>query len=156
MPNTHGKAGDGRRSPEYVSWQNMKSRCKPVYAGRSAYYDRGIAVCVRWNKFVNFLSDMGVRPPGTTLDRVDNSKGYSRSNCRWATAIVQHNNTRKNVILMAFGERKSVAAWARDPRCSVGKDCLKYRVSAGWPHEPAILRPSWRSAGSVRQSTEAR
>jgi hypothetical protein len=76
----------------------MMSRC---YSKDDLDYRRykknGITVCKRWFKFENFLADMGERPPNTTLDRIDNTKGYNKKNCRWACPITQANN-RRNVI----------------------------------------------------------
>lgn len=75
--------------PIYELHQSMIYRCKK--AGTS-YSQKGIAVCARWlgaNGFSNFLTDMGERPKGTSLDRIDNTKGYSPDNCRWATPTQQ-------------------------------------------------------------------
>ncbi len=80
----------------------MMKRCEspnhPTFAGYGA---RGIRVCERWHTFDNFLADMGVRPDGKTLDRIDGSKGYSPDNCRWATAREQLAN-RSNAKLQLY------------------------------------------------------
>ena len=96
---THGQGRWQDRSPAYVSWLNMKSRCyNPNHRAFSYYGGRGIRVCKRWlNSFENFLADMGDRPPGTTLDRYPDQDGdYEPSNCRWATKTEQQNNLRSN------------------------------------------------------------
>lgn len=91
---THGQAG--RRTPTYRSWANMISRCgDPSNSAARNYIDRGIVVCDRWRSFENFLSDMGERPHGMSLDRFpDNNSGYRPGNCRWATQSQQMRNTR--------------------------------------------------------------
>ena len=93
----HGNTRHGMHgTPTYRSWIEMRRRCraKPGRVEYERYVMRGIKVCKRWDKFENFLADMGVRPPGLTLDRKHNSKGYSPSNCRWATHSEQALNRR--------------------------------------------------------------
>jgi hypothetical protein len=89
--------GENRKAiTEYTTWQGMKTRCNnPKSTSYSNYGGKGIKVCERWNKYVNFLEDMG-RKPGLeyTLDRIDSSKGYSKDNCRWETRSVQNSNRR--------------------------------------------------------------
>lgn len=90
----HGHFG----SRTYNSWASMLSRCrdknKPAYARYGAI---GITVCERWEKFENFLADMGERPEGCSIDRIDNDKGYEPGNCRWATPIQQRRNQRRYI-----------------------------------------------------------
>lgn len=88
-----------RWSREYVSWLEMRWRClSPKCKHYANYGGRGITICDRWSSFVNFLADMGARPDGTSLDRIDNAGNYEPSNCRWGTRTEQARN-RRNVRL---------------------------------------------------------
>ena len=83
------------RTPTYVTWGQMKQRCSnPKAAKYNIYGGRGIIVCERWFQFENFLADMGERPKGTTLDRIDSNRNYEPGNCRWATIMEQRQNQR--------------------------------------------------------------
>ncbi len=84
-------------TPEYRAWWAMRDRCtNPAHRNWANYGGRGITVCDRWmNSFDNFLEDMGPRPDGMSLDRIDNEKGYGPGNCRWTTMVVQNNNRRR-------------------------------------------------------------
>jgi hypothetical protein len=89
--------GKRYRSPTYISWAGMLTRCRNSKQRSYAEYGgRGIAVCERWLAFENFLADMGERPPGLTLDRIDNDGGYEPGNCRWATTKEQRANQRRH------------------------------------------------------------
>jgi hypothetical protein len=91
----HGQARGGA-SRTYVSWSMMKQRClNPNYEPFKRYGGKGIDVCKEWLVFDNFFSDMGERPIGTSLDRIDGRLGYSKNNCRWATRREQLENRYK-------------------------------------------------------------
>ena len=92
----HGHLSGGKASPTYNSFQAMKSRCQnpndPTYR---SYGGRGITVCEEWQSFDGFLDDMGTRPDGMTLDRIDPDGNYEPKNCRWSTPKEQQRNTRR-------------------------------------------------------------
>jgi len=88
----HGMSG----TPTYTSWRHMKRRCLATNSNKwHLYGGRGIKVCNRWLDFINFLEDMGVRPEGTTLDRIDPNGDYEPGNVRWATSAEQAKNKRR-------------------------------------------------------------
>lgn len=82
-------------TPEYYSWTSMKSRCNNENDPSYEYYGgRGITVCEEWGDFIKFYGDMGTRPEGTSIDRIDVDKGYYKDNCRWADMSQQNSNKR--------------------------------------------------------------
>lgn len=107
---THGAARSGRKTAEYLVWVSMHQRCaNPKNKKYADYGGRGIQVCPRWADFAAFSSDMGPRPSARhSVERSDNSLGYSPQNCRWATATEQASNTRRNVLVVVGGERLTV------------------------------------------------
>lgn len=95
----HGHTRRGQCSPTYRSWKSMMCRChSPKSDLDNCYLARGIKVCDKWLKFQGFLSDMGIRPEGTSLDRKDNNLGYYKENCRWANADEQARNRRNTKL----------------------------------------------------------
>jgi hypothetical protein len=83
------------QSRAYASWYGMLARCRnPNNVAYEVYGGRAITVAPEWESFEQFFLDMGVRPEGTTLDRIENSLGYFKNNCRWTTPIQQANNRR--------------------------------------------------------------
>ena len=98
----------------YQCWKDMKQRCNNPNCRR--YYThgaRGIKVCKEWEKsYETFLKDMGEKPDGYTIERIDNNKGYSKDNCKWATPKEQAKNRRTNINITFNGETHNISEWA--------------------------------------------
>lgn len=119
---------------EYTTWKGMRVRCNsPLDFLYPKYGGRGISVCQAWDTFEQFLQDMGPRPEGKTLDRIDNSGNYEPSNCRWATPLEQANNTRRTRRHVVNGESLTISEIARKfgvSRKTVTRSFAKYSDSA--------------------------
>lgn len=129
----------------YGSWQHMKQRCHNPQNRKFNYYGgRGIAVCAKWrNSFLSFLADMGVRPVGLTLERVDNNKGYGPENCRWATRLEQVSNRRNNIILDTNLGVMTLKAAAI--AYGIHHGTLRDRIIKGWSTMSALtVKPKYR------------
>lgn len=138
----HGHTANGKMSPEYRCWSGVVQRCtNPKSRAFKDYGGRGITICRRWLKFDNFLIDMGSRPiVKNTLERIDNNKGYRKSNCCWATRQEQMWNIRTNRTFEYEGQTKCVGEWAKIVGISPGT--LHSRVFAkGWPPKRAMTTP---------------
>ncbi len=107
----HGMVG----TPEYNAYSSMLGRCLNKNNHKfSQYGGRGIKVCERWREsFVNFYADMGARPDGCSLDRINVNGNYEPGNCRWATAVQQGQNKTNTINLAYNGETKCLAEWSR-------------------------------------------
>lgn len=139
----HGHTSSNGCSPEYTVWQGMIARCtNPKAPNYPKYGGAGIIVCDEWRTFSRFLSDMGPRPKGTTLDRRDGTKGYSKTNCRWATNREQSENRCTTRWVTIDGDTATVTEWAR--RSGLSDTALLYRIRRGISGS-ALLSPSRRS-----------
>jgi hypothetical protein len=107
----HGHCRNHRQTRVYEVWHSMMKRCYNANHPAFAHYGgRGVKVCERWHKFENFLADMGEPPPGLTLDRRDNDRGYSLDNCRWATRSEQARNRRpQKKLRIKLGDPRIIA-----------------------------------------------
>lgn len=133
MQRTHGNAN----TRAHNVWSNIIQRCtNPNFKQFHDYGGRGITVCDEWRDFANFLHDMGQPPAGFTIERVNNSLGYSKENCRWATRKEQQRNRRANHIIEFNGERKCLTDWAQAYGMHPG--ALNNRLRAGWSIKEAL------------------
>lgn len=125
----------------YHIWRQMRYRCSsPKAPEYKNYGGRGIKVCKRWDSFKNFIEDMGVPEGNLTLERKDNSKGYSPENCKWATYKEQLNNRRDNNRVTAFGRTQTVTQWAEEYKLPV--TTLHNRLFRAKMHSEDALRAS--------------
>lgn len=137
----HGHARRGAKlTPTYKTWQAMMTRCyNPNVESYKDYGGRGVQVCEQWHSFDNFLTDMGERPPGTTLDRKDNDRWYTPSNCRWATKAEQASNTRANYYVEFRGQTLTQAQFSRE--IGMAQKTVSWRLRHGWTPEQIATTP---------------
>ena len=123
-------------TPEYQAWADMKARCNN---SKHPWY-RGIGVCSQWDSFTAFIKDMGRRPDGASLGRLNNNGHYCPSNCSWQTATEQQNNTRHNHLITFRGITQNLMKWSRELNMPYG--VLASRIlTLGWPIEKAFTVP---------------
>ena len=148
---THGHTKDGI-NPTYKSWASMIQRCNnPKNPNFADYGGRGITVCHEWSSFDGFLTDMGERPDGLTIERINNEIGYSKENCRWATRADQMANTRNNIHITINGETRILVDWSR--LSGVHPDTIRARLSRGWSAEQAVFRHASKSSSMSSSSS---
>lgn len=113
-----------QKGPTYRSWQSMRRRVnradqRPTYVG--------ITMDPAWNDFAVFLADMGERPEGKTIDRINGTKGYSKANCRWATPVQQTRNRRIARTFTSEGRTMPIIEWARE--CGISYGAAIHRIN---------------------------
>jgi len=125
-------------SPEYKVWGNMRSRClNPNHPRYKDWGGRGITVVDKWLTFDGFYDDMGERPsPKHTIERRDNTLGYSKENCYWATTKEQSANRRSNKYLSFQGLTLCHRDWAE--KLGISKTTIYRRIRYGWPIEQIL------------------
>ena len=131
---THGLS----KTRTYQIWKGMRKRCiNPAEQSWAKYGGRGISVCKRWDKFENFLADMGEAPKKFSIDRIDVNGDYKLSNCRWADAKQQANNTRTNLLVRYAGKEMTLKQWAEE--LGIPYHRLYQRIlRLSWPIERAF------------------
>lgn len=138
----HGFAPRGHPTREYKTWAQMKNRCSnPKAHNFSLYGGRGIRVCDRWfNSFETFFQDMGFCPSQKhSIERIDTNGDYHPENCKWATAIEQANNTRRNRFLEFQGRKMTIAQWSRETGIAYAN--IYHRINHGWSIRHALTTP---------------
>ena len=133
----HGMYG----TPTYRAWAEMRTRTSNPRIRR--FYDyggRGIDCDPRWIRFEMFFDEMGEKPEGLTLERIDNSLGYWPSNCRWATCLEQANNKRNSRFVTVGGITKTVSQWAL--ATGICRGTLQRRLKLGWEPEKFLSMPN--------------
>lgn len=146
----YGRVVDARRdgrvkhgmaeTSEFRIWSQMLGRCQNPKNNVFKYYGgRGIKVCERWKTFSLFLSDMGKRPSGLSLDRINNDGDYEPGNCRWATRKEQSRNSRKARILTVNGVSKCISEWSEVS--GINPYAIVARKRLGWPDCLAVFQP---------------
>lgn len=143
----HGMKG----TPTYKSWQHMIGRCTNPLDKRWQYYGgRGITVCPEWRDFAVFFSDMGEKPIGTSIDRIDNNGPYCKSNCQWATQKQQTRNYSRNRVFEYRGDSMVLTDWAA--KVGLPFNTLRNRIDTlGWDFERAITQPPRRKNPNIPQ-----
>lgn len=130
----------GTGTTEHNIWATMKARVlNPNHIGYERYGGRGITICDEWMVFENFLRDMGHRPPGMTLERINNDGPYSASNCKWATPTEQARNRTNNTFLEVDGVSRTIAEWGEVS--GIRSSVICNRLFMGWNPKRCVTEP---------------
>ena len=138
VKNTNGIKHGGCHTEAYKSWEKMKARCEnKAQYGYESYGGRGIVVCERWQSFALFLEDMGERPSGMSIDRIDVNGNCEPENCKWSTVKEQGRNKRNNRNLVIHNESRCVVEWAEI--AGIRDSTIRSRLTKGWSHQEAVF-----------------
>lgn len=128
------------KTSTYKSWEAMIQRCSNAsLKSYKNYGGRGISVCDEWTKFEKFYADMGIKPNGCSIDRIDVNGNYDQLNCRWSTMKQQNRNRRNNRLIEFNGETMCVNEWAES--LGINKRTLLNRLTNGWEIKKALTHP---------------
>lgn len=132
------------KTDTYRVWRKLFERCYNPKDKAYAYYGgRGISICERWYEFINFLSDMGLRPKRMQIDRINNNGNYEPSNCRWATSRQNNNNRRDNLKIEYQGESHTIREWS--DKTGIKYNVIHLRLYRRWPIDSIFTKPiRWR------------
>lgn len=145
---------DNARRSLYQSWISMIYRCTlPHASSYTDYGGRGIMVCDRWlNSFQSFIDDMGPRPSGCSIDRIDNDGNYEPSNCRWATHAEQAANKRSNVKLVIEGKEYNLNDLVK--QSGIVGQTIKARALRGLPLDQVLSKERFYNTESIYKATK--
>ncbi len=148
---THGWS----KTPTYKIWIGMRRRCEaPNDPDYKHYGARGILVCESWHKFEVFLADMGPKPQGKSIERINNNGPYAPENCIWADQTRQQNNKRSNVWLTTGGRCLTISQWSRLLR--IKHSTIRERLRRGYSVERALSPTNFRNHRIVSPLTPPR
>lgn len=142
----HGHTRRNEKYPlAYTSWTEMNKRCNcPTSKRYQSYGGRGIKICKRWRAFATFYADMGERPKGMSLERLNNNGHYTPKNCKWADATQQANNRRSSRKILFNGTEKTLAEWSRIVK--LPSYLIQERISRlKWSVEKSFTTPAARN-----------
>jgi hypothetical protein len=136
----HGRSNVGDST--YEAWRGMKKRCtNPNERSYKDYGARGIKFCKRWAIFENFLADMGICPPGHSIERIDKDGNYKPSNCKWIPNNLQQQNTRRNRMVTFRGETACLSELIRKYSVVPAQTVWSRVCTRKWNPEKALTTP---------------
>lgn len=151
---TQGSHWRTTKDSTYAAWARMRQNCMNRNSNRYLRYGgAGIGVTQRWDSFENFLEDMGDKPPGTVLTRIDPSREYCKENCRWGTAKESQNNRREQKRYTHDGHTLTIPQWAE--RVGMKQSALRARLARGWDFADAITAPNVQGCRGYKRKHQA-
>lgn len=128
------------KSPTHRTWSRIKNRCYNLnYEHYKDYGGRGITVCDRWkDSYIAFKQDMGEKPDrNSSIERIDVNSGYSKTNCKWASALEQGRNKRNNKLLKAYGCTLTLSVWCE--ALEIPRHRVSWRLRKGYSDHDSLF-----------------